>query len=725
MKFRTKLTAIFSGIVLFISLVVSVYVYYSNTNALEIQIKKKFEELAFHTMDQIDRTLFDRFADIKIIASDRVISSKKSTPKQITKRLIDYRNIYKTYASLSFFDLDRVRIADTSGLQLGKQDRMFPYLEEALQGNVSGASDIHISEELRIPVIYFSSPVKDRIGEISGVVVARIPASKFYEIIGGGAGISGEGKVKIDLVNKDFLLLYSNYNRKGILHDNLSDREAIRRVKAGEYKGSGIHKSPGKEESIYVFVHEEGYLDFPGNKWTLIINISAKEAFSPALELRNKMLVLLSAILAFAVIIGSLFSRTISRPIIMLRDAAIEIGKGKLDTEVKVISKDEIGDLSQSFNEMIKNLKKVMASRNELEKEIIERNRAEEALQESEERYRILVEAASLSGQAIMIHQDREGIEAICAFANNAAKDITGYKQEELEKFSWFDILNPLYKDSARDRYRRRMGGEDIPDLLDLSISRKDGAEIPIELSSIRTEFRGENALVTFFRDITERKRAGEKLKTSLKEKEVLLRELYHRTKNNMQVIIAMLHLQSQSIEDEKILQIFKETENRIKSMALVHEKLYQTKDLSRIDLKEYFNDLLSLLKRSYKDLSVGIRIKTDMDSVSVTIDYAIPCGLIINELISNSFKHAFPGDRKGEIIIELNLNDDDEIEIRVRDDGIGLPTDFDIRKSGSYGLKSVISLTEHQLQGKLDLMTDKGIEFRIRFKEAGYKERV
>ncbi len=218
--------------------------------------------------------------------------------------------------------------------------------------------------------------------------------------------------------------------------------------------------------------------------------------------------------------------------------------------------------------------------------------------------------------------------------------------------------------------------------------------------------------------DNTDRKHAEEQIKSSLKEKEALIREVYHRTKNNMQVIIAMLHLQTQSIEDENVLQMFKEMEHRIKTMALVHEKLYQAKDLSRIDLKEYFNDLLSLLVRSYRDLSGGIRINKDMDSVSVTIDSAIPCGLVINELISNSFKHAFPGDRKGEIKVGLKSKDDGGLEIRVSDDGVGMPDGFDYRKTGSMGLKSVISLTEHQLQGELDLFTDKGTEFRIRLKK-------
>ena len=143
------------------------------------------------------------------------------------------------------------------------------------------------------------------------------------------------------------------------------------------------------------------------------------------------------------------------------------------------------------------------------------KHKMEKKLNENEERYRILIEAASFSGQAIMINQDREGIEASYAFANDAAKQITGYTDEELVKLSWFDILHPIYRDPARDRYRKRMAGEDIPDLFELSIFRKDGTETPIELSSIRTEFMGRNALVTFFRDITERKRAEEALRES------------------------------------------------------------------------------------------------------------------------------------------------------------------------------------------------------------------
>ena len=202
------------------------------------------------------------------------------------------------------------------------------------------------------------------------------------------------------------------------------------------------------------------------------------------------------------------------------------------------------------------------------------------------------------------------------------------------------------------------------------------------------------------------------------------MRELYHRTKNNMQVIMSILTLQTQNIEDEHILQMFKETVNRIKSMAIVHEKLYQTKDLSRIDLKEYFIDLISFLSKSHK-LRQDIKVDLDMDNVSVTIDIAIPCGLILNELFANSLKHAFPDGRKGEIRISLKNKEENDLEIMVGDDGIGLPEGFNYRQAHSFGLQSALALVEHQLRGTINVNTAKGLVWQIRFKEPVYMERI
>jgi len=181
---------------------------------------------------------------------------------------------------------------------------------------------------------------------------------------------------------------------------------------------------------------------------------------------------------------------------------------------------------------------------------------------------------------------------------------------------------------------------------------------------------------------------------------------------------VSMISMQINNIKDEKSLTIFKETTNKIHSMALVHEKLYQTQDLSKIDLKDYFNHLFSLLKDSYQEMSGRIIIKTDMDEVMVTIDTAIPCGLVMNELISNIFKHAFSDDQKGEIQISLNKTDDNEIEINVKDDGKGLPPDLDYSNTNTMGFQTLIALVEQQLLGSFEYVKGKGTQFKILFRD-------
>jgi PAS domain S-box-containing protein len=221
--------------------------------------------------------------------------------------------------------------------------------------------------------------------------------------------------------------------------------------------------------------------------------------------------------------------------------------------------------------------------------------------------------------------------------------------------------------------------------------------------------------LIGTVHDITDRKRAEEQIRQSLAEKETLLREIYHRTKNNMNVIAAMLSLKARTSGDEALGRTFGEIEEKIKAMALVHEKLYKSRDLSRIDFREYVSDLAALLMRSRASSAKDLTLVLDMAPLAVSIDVAIPCGMILTELFSNTFKHAFPDRKKGEIRIAIHRADD-AIELFYADNGAGIPPGFDFRSRASLGLQTVFVLVEHQLQGQAVFEGKGGVSCRIRF---------
>jgi two-component sensor histidine kinase len=226
-------------------------------------------------------------------------------------------------------------------------------------------------------------------------------------------------------------------------------------------------------------------------------------------------------------------------------------------------------------------------------------------------------------------------------------------------------------------------------------------------------------------REISERMRAEEQIKASLREKEVLLKEIHHRVKNNLQVISSLLSLQSRCIEDQSVLKLFQESQNRVRSMALIHEKLYRSQDLTRINFAEYIRNLATSLLRSYRANSGPVSLKVNANDVSLSIDAAVPCGLIINELVSNSLKYAFPplssfppdgGDeRGGEIRIEIRSDRDHQVTLIVADNGVGFPKGLDFRHTESLGMQLVNTLT-NQLDGTVELHSNGGTEFKITF---------
>jgi two-component sensor histidine kinase len=219
---------------------------------------------------------------------------------------------------------------------------------------------------------------------------------------------------------------------------------------------------------------------------------------------------------------------------------------------------------------------------------------------------------------------------------------------------------------------------------------------------------------VVVLRDITERVQAERQVEASLKEKEVLLQEIHHRVKNNLQIISSLLNLQAQQIEDQGIVDAFRDSQNRIRSMALIHEQLYGSHDLAEIDFGAYIRDLAIDLFRSYQVDARRIRLDVETDRVRLGIDRAVPCGLIVNELVSNALKHAFPNGRQGGIQVDLRA-EGQQMTILVRDDGIGLPEGLDYQNTPSLGLQLVNSLVS-QVDGEITLEPVQGTGFRVKF---------
>lgn len=340
--------------------------------------------------------------------------------------------------------------------------------------------------------------------------------------------------------------------------------------------------------------------------------------------------------------------------------------------------------------------------------DISERKRMQQKIHESEEQYKNLVEKADI---AIMI----DDVDGKFKYFNKTFSRIFGYTEKDIKNLSIRSIIHPDDRDRVLRLHEDRMQGKQVKKRYEITGVRKDGTLLDCEIDVVVLR-EGKRIVGTrsYMWDITERKQAEVRLKASLKEKEVLLREIHHRVKNNLQIISSLLNLQSRNLKDEKARDMFKESQVRVRSMALVHEKLYRSEDLSNVDFSEYIRNLAEHLFHVYGVHDVDLKI--DIENVFLDINTAIPCGLIISELISNSLKYAFPKGGGGELKVGLRRDSEEFYKLTVGDSGKGLPEDFDIKSGDSLGLQLVDMLTE-QLNGSLSFKHGAGAKFEIMFK--------
>lgn len=341
--------------------------------------------------------------------------------------------------------------------------------------------------------------------------------------------------------------------------------------------------------------------------------------------------------------------------------------------------------------------------------DITEQKQAEEELQKSEARYRELFENMS-SGVAVY-EAVNNGTDFVFKDFNKAGERIDNIKREDLMGRKVTEVF-PGIKELGLLEVFQQVWRSGKPQHHPISLYR-DRRILGWRENYVYKLPTGE--IVAVYDDVTEQKKAENGLKNSLKEKELLVKEIHHRVKNNMAVISSLLNLQAEKFEDLSVLNAFRDSRHRIRSMALVHEKLYQAKDLSKIEFSQYIKELSQQVSRSNEFQGVRISVKVRAHNIKLGIDTAIPCGLIINELLTNAFKYAFPINRTGRIHIQMKLMENKYYKLIISDNGVGLPGHIDVQNPSSFGLNLVYLLTQ-QLEGQVEAQREKGTRFIITF---------
>jgi PAS domain S-box-containing protein len=363
--------------------------------------------------------------------------------------------------------------------------------------------------------------------------------------------------------------------------------------------------------------------------------------------------------------------------------------------------------------------------------------RLELARNRDNEKFAVAVDASPVG----MVLTDAAGVVLL---ANEAIHRMFGYSKGELQGMpietlipARFRNLHPGHRAAFLLHASARAMGRDQ----DLYGLRKGGSEVPIEIGLNPLETSEGNLVLSSVVDITDRRQAEQlreallkelrdvnedldsrvrtrtaELDATLRERDVLLQEIHHRVKNNLQVITSLINMQARRVRDEESRGALAECAARVQAIASIHEKLYQSDDYSRIQFSEYASGLVSSIfdAAGVSQDTVSLELKVD-PSLLLTIDKAIPCGLILNELISNSLKHAFPGGRRGNIHVDVHMQTEAEVLLRLADDGVGMPAGFNVENSSTLGMQLVVSLVA-QLKGQIVILRERGTEFRVTF---------
>jgi PAS domain S-box-containing protein len=346
-----------------------------------------------------------------------------------------------------------------------------------------------------------------------------------------------------------------------------------------------------------------------------------------------------------------------------------------------------------------------------IERDISDRKESEEALKQREGLFSKLFNSSPIGIALLNEHREVEMV-------NDGFEHLFGYRENELKGLELDKLIVP---EKRHDEAVRLTESSKVTEVTEKRI-RKDGTILDVIIYAVPVVV--EKSIVGIYGiyvDITDRKKAEEQVRKSLREKEMLLAEVHHRVKNNLAVITGLLELQSYSAKDENAKRILKDSQMRVNSIAMVHEKLYQSDDFSEVDINQYFKELTDVIHRTMKRSDVNIHIELDIIPVKLPIIQAIPCGLLLNEIITNSYKHAFTGRKSGNITVSLS-NPCGKLLLQIKDDGIGLPDEPRGSIHTSLGMTLIKTLSK-QLNASFDYRSEDGAVFEFKFKKSSDEE--
>ncbi|MEE8394206.1 MAG: histidine kinase dimerization/phosphoacceptor domain -containing protein [Rhodospirillales bacterium] len=571
-------------------------------------------------------------------------------------------------------------------------------------------------------------PVKDK-GEITGILKINYQVDDILNIV---SQTQGEKQTKVILArSRGTIIMDSKGSTGGRLndaemahindpeattyfideHQELKDGKPVKTIRIGGHSPVDARIStrlpvPGAIKGVSG-EHWEPVT------WHVFVEVDQEVAFAIIDALQRRLILVVVAVMLAVALLAYWMARSIANPILILRQGAEIIAAGNLDHKVGINSTDEIGGLSRAFDRMTARLGETLASRDE---RIAAHKRAEKKILKEQERANEYLAIA----EAIIVCLDRAGRVTLI---NRRGLDLLGYEEDEIIGVNWFEtVIHKAQVNEVQAVHAKVCSGEIEPvEYFENEVLTKSGERRCIYWHN--TILKDDNGVIigslSSGQDVTERKLAEEKIKASLSEKEVLLQEIHHRVKNNLQVISSMLALQARAEGDERITKALLDSERRVRVMAQVHENLYRSDDLARIDARSYLKSIADDVKESQLEGSERVLLNIHIDEIILDIEQAIPIGQIVSELLSNAVKHAFPDGRSGTVELSFKRLNGGDIELSVADDGIGMPEDIDIAGSRTLGLQLIDTLSM-MIKGELIVSGPPGTCFKVVFKGDG-----